>query len=432
MDDAISHSPPFAAAYAGAATRPLSALGLRASPPVITALMDQALAQPDLLSLAAGFTDNTILPADEVRTSVERLLGGDVPVREVLQYGTNQGRPGLREAIVNHLSGGLPFPVDSRNVLVTNGSQQALYLAVQTLCDPGDVILVEQPSYFVFLELLQGLGVRAVSMPVDTDGAIDPQALATLLENGSGDFGPERIKGVYLVSYFANPSSRCLPEAMKVAVGETLARLRPDVAVLEDAAYRDLYFENPYPARACIELDAFRALRVIYTGTFTKPLATGVKVGYAVANDRAWLEACIFTKGHQDFGTANLNQAIVEDILARGAYAGILRREQANYLRKMCLLSSALERHGLREAGWHWEESDGGLLLWLTAPAHIDTGQTGAFCAACLEAGVLYVPGELCFAPPAPKHFVRLSFGAIAEASIEEAARRFCTVARQF
>ncbi|HSY54266.1 MAG TPA: aminotransferase class I/II-fold pyridoxal phosphate-dependent enzyme, partial [Opitutaceae bacterium] len=189
-----------------------SQLGRRAAPPTIARLMAMALEQPGLLSLAAGFTDNATLPVAMVRTAVDALAGrpGDP---EFLQYGINQGRPLLRRLLAARLADVEPA-LDpgrlERQMLVTNGSQQALYLAIQTLCDPGDIVLVDRPSYFVFLEMLTGLGVRAVSLPVDRHGLIDAVALdARLAElERAGEVG--RVKAVYFVSYFSNPSARSL------------------------------------------------------------------------------------------------------------------------------------------------------------------------------------------------------------------------------
>ena len=156
-----------------------SSLGERAQPPTIAKLMAMALETPNLLSLAAGFTDNATLPVDFVRAATEAMLAnpGD---REFLQYGTNQGRPRLRQLLAERLAKiepGLDAAELQRGLFVTNGSQQALYLAMQVLGEPGDIVLVDRPSYFVFLEMLTGLGLKAVSLPVDANGKIDAPAL---------------------------------------------------------------------------------------------------------------------------------------------------------------------------------------------------------------------------------------------------------------
>ncbi|MGF1449589.1 MAG: PLP-dependent aminotransferase family protein [Opitutales bacterium] len=405
-----------------------SRLGAQSQHPVIAQLMERALANPDLLSLAAGFTDNALLPTPLIAETVKALSADEVDP-EWLQYGTSAGRPGLREAVLEWLrrSPGEALPERTpEDVLITNGSQQALYLAVQSLCDPGDAFLVEQPSYFVFLELLQGLGVEPVGLPVDLDEAHD--FLRRLNRLGHR----VRVKGLYLQGYYANPTGLCMDASRKAALADIFAQEGWHIPVVEDGAYRDLFFHAPYPASSVLSDAAWTDFPCLYLGTLTKPLATGLKTGYAVSNHNQWLEKLRNAKGHQDFGTANANQAIVEHILRHDYYAPHLEAIRPRYARKCQRLLDALERGGLRELGWRWEAPEGGLLVWLEGPTHLATGPESDFCAACLEAGVLYVPGALCFATGEPDHCLRLSFGAIAEDRIEEAVTRLCHVAAAF
>ena len=121
--------------------------------------MALALENPNLLSLAAGFTDNATLPVAAVETAV-KTLAAEAADPEYLQYGSNHGRPGLRRLIAERLVRLEPTLESSevqRGLFVTNGSQQALYLAAQVLCEPGDIVLVDRPSYFVFLEMISWL-----------------------------------------------------------------------------------------------------------------------------------------------------------------------------------------------------------------------------------------------------------------------------------
>jgi 2-aminoadipate transaminase len=180
-----------------------SQLGQRASEPVITDLMHRALENSELLSLAAGFTDNITLPVDLIRRALER-LGNEMPGAEYLQYGTNRGRAGLLIEVANWLnaseSEAAPEPFTAESVFISNGSQQALYLAMQSLCDAGDIILVQQPTYFVFLELCRGLGIRAVSLPALADGGTDFAALPEFFLKLKTEHGAARIKALYLNS----------------------------------------------------------------------------------------------------------------------------------------------------------------------------------------------------------------------------------------
>lgn len=411
-----------------------SALGHRAQSPTIAQLMKLMLENPKLLSIAAGFTDNQTLPVPAVQAAVDR-LSRRAGEPEYLQYGTNAGRPKLRAALADRLLA-METPPDAdavrKNFFITNGSQQALYLAMQVLCDPGDIVLVDRPSYFVYLEMLVGLGVRARSMPVDADGRIDAAGLSALLETlrASGELG--RVKAVYFVSYFSNPSARSLDEAEKNAIAEALTKAGVIVPVVEDAAYRELYYETPHAARSVLSLPAWAEFPKLYLSTLTKPFASGLKVGYGTSSDTELLAKMLHVKGHHDFGTANYNQAIFEEVLMTDGLDAQLAVIRPGYQKKMRALNASLETNGLRELGWKWAVPGGGLYLWLEAPAGLDTGMDSAFCHACVTAGVLYVPGNLCFGDDAPKNFIRLSFGVLDEADLREAGRRFGGVAKTF
>ena len=396
--------------------------------------MKMALEQPGLLSLAAGFTDNATLPLAAVRAAAAALEARPGEP-EFLQYGTNQGRPALRRLLAERLASAEPT-LDAadlaRRTLVTNGSQQALYLAMQTLCDPGDIVLVDRPSYFVFLEMLAGLGVRAVSLPVDDSGRLDAAALdARLIElERAGE--ASRIKAVYIIGYFSNPSARSLTEAEKSGLAETLERHELIVPVVEDAAYRELYFSRPEGTPSVLSLPAWRDFPKLYLSTLTKPFASGLKVGWGVCTDETWLKAVLNAKGHHDFGTANFNQALCEQVLNSGVFDIHVKNLRSVYAVKMRALHSTLEDAGLHAGGWRWARPDGGLYLWLEAPRRLDTGLEGKFGRACIDAGVIYVPGELCFADEAPRNFVRLSFGVLSENDLREAGRRFVTATKHF
>ena len=396
--------------------------------------MTMSLETPDLLSLAVGFTDNKTLPLGTVCSTVEALTQQSADP-EVLQYGTNQGRPGLRRLLAEQLAAVEPtLAIDdlSGGMMVTNGSQQALYLAMQVLCDPGDIVLVDRPSYFVFLEMLLGLGVQARSLPLDSAGRIDDEALRRLLLEMETRGETKRLKAVYFVSYFSNPSARSLAESEKTAVAEALEERGLIVPVLEDAAYRDLYYREPFAARSVLSLPAWRTFPKFYLSTLTKSFATGLKVGYGFCSDEAWLKKMLHVKGHHDFGTANFNQAVFERVLSDGGFKAQLARIRLAYEAKMRRLHDTLVAEGLPALGWKWAEPTGGLYLWLEAPRSLDTSMESAFCHACIREGVLYVPGDLCFGDDAPKNYARLSFGVLDESDLVEAGRRFVTVARHF
>lgn len=410
-----------------------SRCGERLAAPVITKLMATALASPDLLSLAAGFTDTATLPVEPVREAARKLFDRPGPP-EYLQYGTNQGRFRLRELLARRIAG-----QDERDeedyspdrLFITNGSQQALALATRVLCDPGDIVLVEKPTYFVYLDVLRGLGARPVSLPLDANDRLDPQALDQLLGELERAGELNRLKAVYFVSYYANPSSNTLTEEEKTAVAEVLERRGLLLPVLEDAAYRELFYETAPSPRGVLALDAFENFPRLYLGTLTKSFSSGLKVGFGYCTSREWLDRILFLKGQHDFGTSNFSQAILQEVLEGGSFDQYLGPLRGHYFRKMRALHDVLVTEKLPEAGWQWNVPDGGLYLWLKGPPGTDTGLDSSFCQRCLAEGVLYVPGGLCFGDAVETNCIRLSFGVLSPADLAKAGRRFAKAARE-
>ena len=223
-----------------------------------------------------------------------------------------------------------------------------------------------------------------------------------------------------------------MSEREKNALAEVLSTQGVIVPVLEDAAYRELYFHSPHDAPSVFSLPSWSEFPRLYLSTLTKPFATGLKVGYGVCSNAEWLKKMLHVKGHHDFGTANFNQAVLEQVLTNGGFDEQLLRIRPAYEAKMQALHRSLEVGGLKELGWKWEKPSGGLYLWLKAPGNLDTSLEGPFCRACLANRVVYVPGDLCFGDRVPKGYVRLSFGVLQPPELTEAGRRFVESARAF
>lgn len=410
--------------------RKLSQLGERLDFPAIARLMTAAIENPDLLSLAAGFTDNRTLPLGELAGIAGELAVQENP--EVLQYGPNAGRIGLRQWVAERLDrlDGVPDgTTDPDWVVVTNGSQQALHLVASVLCDPGDIILVEQPTYFVFLEALKGLGISALGIPTLADGGPDLDGLASLLSHLRAEGSAKRVRALYLVSYHANPSARSLSDREKSGLARVLKEADLPIPVIEDAAYRELGYNGAPGARSIVRLPAFEGMPLMVLGTFTKTYATGLKVGHMVCTDSLIRSKVLHLKGHQDFGTSNYAQALVEVAVFAGRYDVHLDVIRRTYASKCSTLDGQLRACGLREAGWSWERPVGGLYLWLRAPGGMDTGFSSELYRRSNEAGVIYVPGDLCYPPGGATDRVRLSFGVLDESRLEQAGQRFVRAA---
>lgn len=411
-----------------------SGVGRLAERPVITDIMKVALENPEILSLAAGFTDTRSLPVSFVRDETVALCsGGGAP--EYLQYGTTIGRPGLRRLVAKRFAradGRQSRSYHPDNVMITNGSQQALYLAMQVLCDPGDIILVENPSYFVFLELLRGLGIEPLGIPVDSDGRIDPDGFAVLLNRLKGENRLSRVKGVYIDSWYSNPSTRCLDNEVKEAIAGVLKSVDLRAPILEDGAYRDLYFRTPHASASIFALHAFDDFPRLFFGTFDKPFASGLKIGYVICDHAGLFRKMLNIKGHHDFGSSNYTQAILQNAVENGSYDRQIATVRSRYEAKMEILHGTLLQEGMRGHGWTWPKPDGGMYLWVEGPKNLDLGKDGLFFQSAVKEGVIYIPGGLCFASEGPTHFMRLSFGVLEREDLIRAGKRLVRVVRQF
>ena len=396
-------------------------------------MMQKALEIPGLLSLAAGFTDNRLLPRAEVQQVVTELLA-TVEQAETLQYGLPVGRALLRRQMQERLAGhdvscgGEAGPATPDDIIITNGSQQALFLAVQALASPGDIFLVDDPTYFVFLDVLRTLGVEARALP-SRDDTLDVEALPAYFAalRSSGELA--RVRGVYVISYFSNPSALSLTTAQKRGLVDAMRAAELHVPVLEDIAYREFYFDEPHLAPSMASLDS-PEIPVLVTGTLTKLFSTGIRVGWLSVTEPALRQRLIDLKRCQDFGTSNFVQAVMERVVGDGTLDRYLARVRPQYGAKCHALHQALVDEGLPELGWTWQESRGSLYLWLTAPEGTSTVPDSPLARACMDEKVIYVPGSLCCVSGGERK-VRLSFGALDEADCAEAARRFVRAARR-
>jgi 2-aminoadipate transaminase len=415
----------------------LSVQGRRTAAPVISWLMAAALSRPKLISLAAGFTDNATLPVELARELINEVMNDPALGQSALQYGITAGENNLRRLTASHVQklDGAAGPAHAPDrVIITGGSQQLLYMTLEALCDEGDIILVEDPTYFVFLGILQSRGIHARGVRLERDG-LDLVHLETVLERLKKSGELRRVKALYLITYFQNPTGASTSLARKRSALALLKKYEAAAGhplyLLEDAAYRELRFAGPDIPSALTVRGA--AGRVIYTGTYSKPFAPGVRVGFGFLPEPL-LTTVQRLKGNHDFGTANLLQQILAGALSSGRYHQHVAKIEKRYGDKARVMKAALAEH-FPAAVEIWE-SGGGLYFWARLPAAVPTGVKSRVFRAALKSDVIYVPGALCYAEdparPAPDHEMRISFGTASEANLREGIRRLGAVLHRF
>lgn len=398
----------------------------------ISDLMRRALDNPRLISLAAGFVDPLSLPVDPTRRAVDALLSDPERGRKALQYGTTIGDRSLRERLVRRLEqeeDALPGQFDHvvDRTVVTNGSQQLLYLVAEALLDPGDIVLVESPTYFVFMGLIEARGVRVIGVETDDEG-LNLDALDATLSalDQAGDL--PRVKLIYTVSEHGNPTGLSLAADRRGPLVDLANRWsvrgQQQIYILEDAAYRGLSFTGREPSSVWRHDEEGRC--VILARTFSKSYSPGLKTGFGVLPE-ALVAPILNLKGDHDFGSNNFAQLVLDQALSDGSYDSQVSWLREVYRKKCEILLGALEEHLGGVEGVSWTVPRGGLYIWLTVPEWLDTGKDGPLFSRALESEVLYVPGAYAFPEepgPVPSNHARLCFGVPDEDQLREGARR--------
>jgi 2-aminoadipate transaminase len=414
----------------------LSALATRTPEQPISHFMRTALENPGLISLAAGFVDEDSLPAEKTAVALAHLLGRPDAARAALQYGSTQGHPPLRRKVLDRLAAadGLTpaeLHLSTEDVVITTGSQQLLYLVGELLLDPGDIVITEAPSYFVYHAALAGRGAEVLPVPMDADG-LNVDALEALLRDLERAGRLDRLKMIYTVDYFQNPSGLTLSARRRERLLDLVRRCsrRHRIIVLEDAAYRELRFSGD-DTPSIKSLDRGNEF-VIYTSTFSKPCAPGLRTGIGIV-PQDLMGPLLRLKGSHDFGSANLVQHLIDRLLETGAYDEHVRVLQDVYRTKCQATTDALAAEFREWPAVKWNQPKGGLYVWLTFPPSVQTGPGSPLIEACLREGVLYVPGEFCHVSMdgrVPAHEIRLCFGVATPAEIREAVRRLAKAAK--
>ena len=365
----------------------------------------------DLISFAAGYPDPTGFPWDDFRDIAAELLSGKDG--SVLQYGPTRGYRPLLESILGVLDA-RGITADLSEVMTTSGSQQGLDLTARVLIAPGDVVLVEVPTYTGAIAAFRNAQCRLVGVKQDADGINLEDLDATCVRERAGG---ARVNLLYLVPNFQNPAGILLSlekRARLLAWAE-----RRNILIIEDDPYGELYFEDVATAAETRPLKADdRDGRVIYLSTFSKTLAPGFRVAW-VAAPAPIVERFDTAKQSMDLMCGILDQRVVHQSIVRG----VLER-QAAPLRKLYRMRRDVMEHTLRAQFGDrltWIPPKGGFFLWAKLP---DGYECEALLAKAMEQGVLFVIGNAFCVDGSGHDRIRLSFSWPSPERIREGARR--------
>jgi DNA-binding transcriptional MocR family regulator len=365
--------------------------------------------RPEVVSLAGGMPFVAALPEDLVIGAMERVMREQGPV--ALQYGSGQGVPALREQVLEVMAlEGISASAD--DVVITTGSQHALELFSKLFIDPGDVVLAEGPSYVTAMVIFRSYQAEVDHVPMDEHGLI-PEALrehiARLKSAG------RKVKFLYTIPTFHNPAGVTLSWERRLEILE-IAR-ENDILVLEDNPYGLLYFgERPPAALRSVERDG-----VVYLGTFSKTLAPGFRVGWALA-PHAIREKLILANEAAVLSPSSFSQLVVSEYLRDADWKAQIDTFRGVYRERKETIISALEEH-LPELSW--TNPNGGFYVWLTLPAHLDSK---AMLPRAVTELVAYTPGTAFYADGNGRQNIRLSFCYPTPENIRVGIRRLANV----
>jgi 2-aminoadipate transaminase len=374
--------------------------------------MGTVLAQAkDMISFAPGYPAEDQFPWSLLTEISRDLLDGHDG--SVLQYGPTAGYKPLRDATVG-LMHARHISSTPEEVLITSGSQQGLDLVARVLLDPGDVALMELPSYTGAITAFRNVGASLVGVRQEADGIdLDHLDHTTKRLRAEG----RRVKMLYLVPNFQNPTGLLLSLKKRLALLEWASK--SDLLIVEDDPYRDLYFPDVASEADTRPLAADdREGRVIYLSSFSKTLAPGFRVAWAFA-PAAIGGKLELAKQAEDLCTSAFDQRIVYEACRRGLFDTHLAKLRAHYQHKRDTMVAAIERrlHGHVS----WLAPRGGFFLW----AALGDGLTAAeVMPLAQKRGVIYVDGSAFFVDGSGKQYMRLSFSAPSPERIDEGAAR--------
>lgn len=368
--------------------------------------------RPEVISFAGGLPAAEYFPVERFQEACQRVLS--TTAHQALQYSPTEGYLPLRELIAERLSGdGVRF--GTNNVLITSGSQQALSLIGALFINPGDHVLVEQPTYLGALQAFTTFQAEYVGVPTDDDG-IRVDYVADAMR-----YSP---KFLYILPNFQNPAGVTLSEGRRY---ELLRIVRMYGApIVEDDPYGELRYEGGHikplysldAELARLPVDTHYTGNVIYLGTFSKTLAPGLRIAWAAAAPEV-ISRLVQLKQGADLHTSSFNQMVIYEVAKEGFIDAHVDRLREVYRKRRDAMLAAMDRFMPPEARWTYPA--GGLFLWLHLPDGLNAMELFE---AAIKRDVAFVPGDAFYTIDEPPPRARINFSNVNEELITEGVRR--------
>ena len=350
----------------------------------------KAAADPQIISFAGGLPAPELFPVKEMKEAVDRVFAKHG--QEAMQYGAAKGVTALRKLIQKHVKDKEDVDAEFENVLVTTGSEQVLDLVGKAFVDPGDTVLVEQPTYLCALDVFKTYGANFAGVEMDEQG-MKMDALEEALKSHPN------TKLIYTVPNFQNPTGRTMALERRKQLAELAAKY--DVYVLEDNPYGEIRFAGQHvPAVKSFDQTG----HVFYMSTFSKTLAPGFRLGWLVADEDVVNKLTVL-KQSADLHTDNLAQYAVVEFLQNNDLDAHVKEISDLYGKRKQLMVDGIKKYF--PAGVKYTDPEGGMFLWVEVPGVDDTV---ALFKECLKHNVAFVPGDPFFAGAAQPGTFRLNY----------------------
>ncbi len=365
----------------------------------------KAMADPEIISFGGGSPANQSFPIDVIKDITEKALTEKGP--QVLQYGITEGWPALRQAYVEHIAKPKGIEAAVENVIVTTGASQGIQLLADVFLNPGDVVLVESPTFLGVFSVFNKYFVKCVPVAMDEHGLIVEDLEAKIKEHNP--------KMLYTIPTFQNPTGRTLPVDRRQKVAELASQ--NNLIVLEDDPYCDLR----YKGEVVPNIKMFdKTGHVVLLNSFAKIISPGLRVGTILAETEIIQKLAVAKQG-ADTHTANLSQEICAEFLNRGLLPGHLEKIKPMYEVRLNTMLSAIKKYF--PEGTKYTEPDGGLFVWVELPGEPDVLEL--FKKSASDYKVAFVPGiHFCKNPEDGIRHLRLNFSSSTPEQIEEGIKR--------
>ena len=363
---------------------------------------------PGMISFAGGMPAPEVFPVDEFWKCLNDLKdkGSDL-----MQYGTTEGEPLLKEFLLNWTTPRLGKTAAMNQILLTTGSQQALDLFAWSMIDVGDYVIVEDPTYLAALNTFGNHGAKFIGVPMDEDG-MEVDRLPGLIEKARGE--GKKVKFIYSIINFQNPGGATLSVERRKRLAEIAAKYR--ILIFEDDPYGYVRYDGEHlPSVYSFDNEGL----VLYAGSFSKILSPGVRIGW-VTGDATIVRQMVIFKQTTDLCSSPMTQAATYEYCRRGLLDAHLPSIISNYKIKRDAMEESFNRH-LASRGVKWIKPEGGFFYW------VDFGGLDAMELAklSLEKKVAFVPGSpFCIDPNTGRSKARMNYTYCAPDAIEEGVVR--------